>query len=101
MLINVYLKHRKYDATGTFNSETKETIVKKGSVVSEDISTAPMFRSANSIRKLRAKSVENRILKKDISFKSPSSAANFVTGYSKNGYVTWKNEDGTILKDLL
>ena len=101
MLIDVYLKHRKYDAIGTFNPETKETIVKQGSVVSEDISTAPMFRSANSIRKLRKNSVENRILKKDISFKSPSSAANFVTGHSKNGYVSWKNKDGTILKDLL
>ena len=101
MIIDVYLKHRKYYASGTFNTETKETIVKKGSVVSEDISTAPMFRSANSIRKLRANSVENRILKKDILFKSPSSAANFVTGHSKNGYVSWKNKEGTILKDLL
>lgn len=53
MLIDVYLKHRNYDATRTFNFDTKETIVKKGSVVSEDVSTAPMFRSANSIRKLR------------------------------------------------
>lgn len=100
MLIDVYLKHRNYDAVGTYNTETKETIVKKGSIVSEDVSNAPMFRSANSIRKKRIESVENRILKKDISFKSPSSAANFVTGYSKNGYVTWKNKEGTLLKDL-
>lgn len=101
MIIDIFIKHSKYNAIGTFNTETKETIVKKGSVMSEDISTAPMFRSANTIRKLRMNTVENRVLNKDVPFKSPSSAANFVTGHSKNGYLTWKNKDGTILKDLL
>ena len=101
MKIEVFLKSKHYDAVGVFNIDTREMIVKKGSIVSEDVSTAPKFRGANSIRKLRLGSVENRVLREDVSFNSPSSAANFVTGHSKNGYIAWKNEDGTILKDLL
>ena len=39
--------------------------------------------------------------KQDVAFKSASTAANFVTGRSTNGLITWKNSDGIILKSLL
>ena len=101
MKIEVYLKDRYSDAKGVFDTVTKETVVHKGSKVSTVLSTSPTFTGINKIKKLRMNTVEKGILKEDISFKSPSSAANFVTGHSKNGYDTWKNKDGIILKELL
>lgn len=38
--------------------------------------------------------VENSILKKDIVFKSPSVAAQFIACSSLNGLKVWKTEDG-------
>lgn len=34
-------------------------------------------------------------------FSSPSTAAQFVTGTSRNGYLVWKDRNGTTLKELL
>ncbi|MCC3385044.1 DUF4357 domain-containing protein [Enterocloster citroniae] len=36
----------------------------------------------------------------DISFKSSSTAANFITGRSSDGFSTWKTEEGKILRKL-
>ncbi len=38
---------------------------------------------------------------KDMSFKSVSTAANFVTGASTNGLTAWKDESGKTLKAIL
>ncbi len=43
-------------------------------------------------------SPEGVVLKK-ISFSSPSSAAQFVTGRSVNGYISWRIDDKISLKD--
>lgn len=40
------------------------------------------------------------ILKKSISFSSPSSAASFVLGVSANGWTEWKNEDGKTINEI-
>ena len=34
-------------------------------------------------------------------FRSPSTAANFVTGNSTNGLLAWKDENGRTLKEIL
>ena len=34
-------------------------------------------------------------------FKSPSTAANFVTGRSTNGLIAWKNIDKKTIKELI
>jgi hypothetical protein len=44
---------------------------------------------------------ENGIVLKDCSFNSPSTAAQFVTGSSRNGYLVWKTKDGKKLKDII
>ena len=40
---------------------------------------------------------ENRILKENVSFSSPSAAATFVVGNAANGWTEWKTKDGTLL----
>ena len=100
--MKVYLTNRRKDlsATAIYDIESKSFIVLKGSIVSESIAGGS-FRSAKSIAKMREGVIENNILTKDVTFKSASTAANFVTGRSTNGLLAWKDKDGTKLKDLL
>ncbi len=42
-------------------------------------------------------SVENGILQEDVVFKSPSGAAEFITGGAANGWTTWRTEDGSYI----
>lgn len=44
---------------------------------------------------------ESRTILKDCRFTSPSTAAQFVTGRSSNGYEVWKVEDGKSLGSYL
>lgn len=100
--MKVYLKSRSgsYAATGEYNKITKELIVLKESKVSASISNGS-FRSARSVDKCRREvCTEGGIVLKDILFKSPSSAANFVTGCSTNGMLAWKDENGSSLKEI-
>lgn len=58
---------------------------------------------SNTIKKERKKAKINsaNILLKDVTFKSPSGAAEFVTGLSANGYEAWQTADGVSLKNFL
>lgn len=89
------------NATGDYDPVTKALTVKKGSTVSPDVHTTGKFRSANSVKKYRELYCDGIVTKEDVIFKSASTAANFVTGRSTNGLVTWKNKDGMTLKSLL
>lgn len=53
------------------------------------------------IRKYRFESAEDSVLARDVFFKSPSTAANFVTGCSTNGLTAWKTVEGEPIRDLL
>ncbi len=100
--LKLYLKTKTgADATGEYDSASKELTVKKGSLVSPDVHTTGKFRSANSVLKCREEYCDGMTVKKDVVFKSASTAANFVTGRSTNGLITWKNSDGKTLKALL
>lgn len=100
MNVKIYLRSKKndIDATAVFDTETKEVTVKKGSQVSRYIGQSEKFRGAASVEKQRAESVEGIKVIKDVVFKSPSTAANFVTGTSTNGWVAWKSEKGESIK---
>lgn len=76
-------------------------MVLKGSIVSAYVAHSEKFRGAKSIISTREEYVIEGVVKKDVIFKSSLTAANFVTGRSINGMVTWKDENGTKLKDLL
>lgn len=87
-------------AEGEYDVNTKAMTVFKGAKLSKDIAHSATFRGAKSIEKHRNGIVKNHVLTENISFKSSSTAANFVTGRSSNGFDVWKNKDGISLKEL-
>ena len=89
------------DAIGEFNVDTGTLTVFSGSRLSDHIAFTGKFRGAKTVEKTREGVVENGVLIKDMTFKSASTAANFVTGSSTNGLTTWKTEDGKKLKDVI
>lgn len=102
--MKLYIKREKsgIDATAEYNIDKKEFVVLKGSRVSPNISNSPRFRGAESILKARKEAnVRDNVLTQNVVFKSPSTAGNFVTGSSTNGLITWKDENGVRLKELL
>lgn len=60
--------------------------------------------TADSVRRARekhaAKIGPDWVLSEDLLFSSPSGAAVFVVGGTRNGLTSWKNESGVTLKDL-
>ena len=101
--MRVYIKSMRnnIDAVGEYNIKTKELIVLKNSLISENIAYSETFRGANSVEKQRQDKVKGNILLEDVKFKSSSTAANFVTGRSTNGLVTWKNKNGKTIKEII
>lgn len=97
-----YLKSRngEYDAIAYYDENNKNFIVLKGSKVSKRISQSPKFRGSKSIEKGRKEHVVGQNVKNDVIFKSPSTAANFVTGSSTNGRKAWKDTDGRSFKEV-
>lgn len=89
------------EASATYDTNTKETIVKKGSRVSKDYSKSKTFKSLKSIMKSREGTVENCMVIMDVSFKSASTAGNYVTGRSTDGMSAWVDKDGKKLKEIL
>lgn len=87
-------------ASGEYSPDDGSLVVLKGSLLSRTISDSKTFRGIKSIVKSREGIVNDDILQKDIFFKSPSTAANFVTGTSSNGNRLWKTEDGTPIGKL-
>lgn len=101
--MKVYLTRQKNNifAIGEFDPDTKKLTVRKGSQVSDFVAHSEKFRGAETIEKNRKKAVQNGIVVEEISFKSPSTAANFVTGSSTNGLIAWKDEKGRTLKKII
>ena len=81
-------------AEAEYDPTDKRFIVLKGSKVSENISSAPTFKSVKAVKTLREKYVVNRMVIENVCFKSSSTAGNFVTGRSTDGPSTWKDKNG-------
>lgn len=88
-------------ATAEYDPSTKNITVFKGSILSTRIAHTEKFRGAKSIEKSREGVMKDNVLQKDITFKSASTAANFVTGSSTNGLTAWKDSNGKTLKQLI
>lgn len=69
--------------------------------MSSKITRSEKFRGAKSIETAREGVVKEGKVIKDITFKSASTAANFVTGASTNGLIVWKDKDGNTLKSII
>ena len=101
--MKLYLKRTRsaIDASAEYDMENESFVVLKGSIVSATIANSPKFRGAKSIQKTRDGAIDGTKVIKDISFKSASTAANFVTGASTNGLIVWKDASGKTLKSIL
>ena len=102
MPLEVYLKNKAqdYDAKGLYSAGT--FIVKKGSKIRLDF--AEHIRGGKKAKSFRnnPKFVDafGNVLT-DCQFSSPSTAAQFVTGGSRNGYMAWHIDKKTTLKKYL
>ena len=94
-------KNGNVNAQADYNVKSGEFIVLKGSKISDTIAHSEKFRGAKSIEKQRANTVKNSIVICDVTFKSASTAANYVTGASTNGLISWKDESGKNLKEII
>lgn len=100
MPIEVFYEGRIYrtNAKGTYDPDTGELTVIKGSIVSE---TVKQFQKTSLINKLREQYTdENGVLLQSITFDNPSLAASFVSGYSSNGLLTWHIDKHRTLRDM-
>ena len=91
-MVKVFIIGRKHrtNALGEYNPESKEIVLKRGSVVSEDVAE---FSHKESIMKLREEIVDSKgELKKDRVFSNATAAAQFVCGYSVSGPIAWHVE---------
>lgn len=100
MTIYLYNKNKSIFATAEYDNITGSVVVKSGSKVSNDISKAPTFRNKKAIENRRKGKLKGNILIEDICFNSLSTAATFVYGGSRNGWVTWKDKDGNTMYSL-
>ena len=102
MKINIIMKSRNntYYANATYTGDS--TIVKAGGRVA--LSFAQHIQGGKASLKYRNDKEyvdEKGNIIKDCIFSSPSTAAQFVSGISKNGYTAWKLENAKSLEDYL
>lgn len=87
----------------TVEAAAKQTsegfVVLKGSKIAPSSDDDNTISPGNSKKRKECK-IENDILQEDVLFTSPSSAAEFVTGKSGNGWIWWKNKEGMTLNDI-
>ena len=104
MKIEIHFSLRDGSAYADGFYEGEKTIVRAGGKVSEHFATC--IRGGTTAKRMRANPElvdSNRIILADCVFKSPSTAAQFVSGRSLSGYEAWKVDKkkslGTYLKE--
>ncbi len=88
-----------YDAKGFYDDANGFTVL-KGSIIAKlpvDSYTGKEKRE-NLLKDYTEPNGGNLVLKSDITFPTPSAAANFCIGSNQNGWLVWKNKDGQTLK---
>ena len=98
----IYLKNKTatINAIAEFDSCTGIVIIKKGAQVAKELSNAPTFRSRKSMLKKREGTVVDGVLQSDMEFSSLSTAATFIVGSNRDGWITWKDENGKTMAEL-
>jgi len=102
-MLEVFIDGRKYDYHAKAKYEDHKITVLKGSVINMhtvDVSKK-MSGSVLELRSDRSVVSDSGELLLDITFETPSSAAQFVTGGIRNGFDTWKIEKHTTLGSYL
>ena len=99
MKIEIFIKGRSYEASATY--EDGIIRIHKGSKIG--FPAKANFKKINKAYAFRedCKIVKDGIVIKECTFDSPSTAAQFITGGSRNGYDAWKIEKGYSLGKYL
>lgn len=99
MDINVYIKNQKVDVKATYNTETKEVVVKKGSKIlnfyqreCKDSLAKSYIKKVEEIKK-DGTIIQEDVFAKDYTFSSLSAAASVVQGNNRNGRETFLIEN--------
>ena len=101
MKIYLTTNRNTYNAIGDYNPKTKVVTVFKDSKIKDKISESTTFQYGKKNTNLRNTAVKDGVLVKNITFKSLSSAACFITGRSCNGLRLWKTKDGKYIGDVI
>ena len=98
-MIEFYLISRthKYYAEGLYNPDNNHLTVLEGAQISPN-STLKMGRGRRRWLSISDEYVKDGYLIQNLEFKTPSTAATFVSGTSMNGYKRWKDKDGKELR---
>ncbi|MCR5731052.1 MAG: DUF4357 domain-containing protein [Ruminococcus sp.] len=95
--MKIYMNGRGNNAIGRY--EDGKVTVLKGSIISEHLSKNFVCQKKVELLRNDKEYVDkNRRVLKNITFSSPSTAAQFVKGYSTNGWKCWKDEKGVALE---
>lgn len=101
--IELFLTRKIQKVNFTAEASAKQTsegfVVLKGSKIAPSSDDDSTISPGNSQKRKECK-IENNILQEDILFNSPTSAAQFVTGKSCNGLLSWKTKEGKTLSEL-
>lgn len=79
----------------------EQIIVLSGSRINPIVAFPKMSEEIKHMREDQAIVDKQNKLLIDVKFASPSSAAQFVTGRSVNGYIAWRPDDKMSLKEYL
>ena len=102
--MKLYLKSRGdvFNATAEYDEKNKTITVLQGTKINENFAEHIRGgKTAKHYREDKSYVDENNVVLKKCEFSSPSTAAQFVTGTSRNGYLVWKDENGECLKEKL
>lgn len=104
--IMVYMKNQKgsseYNAKAEYYGD--KIVVLKGSKINSKVASSSTFKLnslAQSARKEKQNFNENFVLTKNVEFRSPSTAGQFVCGYSVSGMIAWRDKNKRTLKDII
>lgn len=94
------IRRKNIDAYGKFDAQTGAFTVLAGSDICCDIPIIKNRAASEKRSELFGDSHQREKLQSDATFASPSTAAVFVLGGSKNGWTEWVDEVGTTLDQL-
>lgn len=101
MKIDIFMISKKgyYNACGIYD-DGKVTVL-KGSKIREKNLNFNRMTLLENYRNDKTMVDGNNILKRNIVFNSPSTAAQFVGDSSRNGLLYWRNKENVKLKDII
>lgn len=97
MMFYLISRTHKFYAEGMYNPDNNHLTVLEGAKISH---TSTLLEGKGRDKWLKTKNeyVKDGYLIQNLEFKTPSTAATFVSGTSMNGYMRWKNKEGTELR---